>query len=139
MVSTPRPDGQPKLASIAMNNNNIDKPVTASGITKGALATRLKNNLPLKSAKRTKAIAINNPNIVEIVAELNPISNDLNAMRPSTFPNLLSAINSNISRLYTSGKLFEVGPNFQGINDNEQNKSLELGPCQYLLLWHQSL
>ena len=77
IVSTPRPDGQPKLASIAMNNNNIDKPVTASGITKGALATRLKNNLPLKFAKRTKAIAINNPNIVEIVAELNPISNDL--------------------------------------------------------------
>lgn len=50
----------------------------------------------------------------------NPISNDLSTMRPSTFPNLLSAVNSNISKLYTSGKLFEVGPNFHGINDNEQ-------------------
>ena len=50
----------------------------------------------------------------------NPISNDLNTMRPSTFPNLLSSINSNISRLYLSGKFFEVGPNFKGINDNDQ-------------------
>ena len=50
----------------------------------------------------------------------NPISSDLNTMRPSTFPNLLSAINPNVSRLYTSGKLFEVGPNFHGLNDEEQ-------------------
>ena len=45
---------------------------------------------------------------------------DLNTMRPSTFPNLLSAINPNISRFYMSGKLFEVGPNFHGINDDDQ-------------------
>ena len=51
----------------------------------------------------------------------NPISSELNAMRPSTFPNLLSAININISRLYNSGKLFEVGPNFQDINEDGQN------------------
>jgi len=51
---------------------------------------------------------------------LNPISADLNVMRPSIFPNLLSSINSNISRLYLSGKLFEVGPNFHGVNENDQ-------------------
>ena len=50
----------------------------------------------------------------------NPISSDLNSMRPSTFPNLLATINPNISRLYNSGKLFEVGPNFQGINEDDQ-------------------
>ena len=50
----------------------------------------------------------------------NPISNELNTMRPSTFPNLLSAINPNISRLYTRGKLFEVGPNFYNINEDGQ-------------------
>ena len=60
---------------------------------------------------------ISNSNSIKIQ---NPISSDLNAMRPSTFPNLLSVINSNISRLYVSGKLFEVGPNFQGINDSDQ-------------------
>ena len=50
----------------------------------------------------------------------NPISTDLNTMRPSTFPNLLSTINPNVSRLYMSGKLFEVGPNFHNINDDGQ-------------------
>ena len=50
----------------------------------------------------------------------NPISSELGTMRPSTFPNLLSTINPNISRLYMGGKIFEVGPNFHGINDEEQ-------------------
>ena len=50
----------------------------------------------------------------------NPISSDLNAMRPSAFPNLLSTINNNLSRNYTNGKLFEVGPNFHGVNDDDQ-------------------
>lgn len=50
----------------------------------------------------------------------NPISADLNTMRPSTFPNLLSAININISRLFLSGKLFEVGPNFYKLGDDGQ-------------------
>ena len=50
----------------------------------------------------------------------NPISSDLSTMRPSTFPNLLTSINSNLSRFYTSGKLFEVGPNFHGINEEDQ-------------------
>ena len=60
---------------------------------------------------------INNNSSIQI---LNPISADLNAMRPSTFPNLLSSINPNISRMYISGKLFEVGPNFHGVNENDQ-------------------
>ena len=50
----------------------------------------------------------------------NPISSDLDTMRPSTFPNLLSIINSNISKLYISGKIFEVGPNFHNLNEDGQ-------------------
>ena len=64
-----------------------------------------------------KANFINSNSSIHI---LNPISADLNVMRPSTFPNLLSSINSNISRLYISGKLFEVGPNFNGVNEDDQ-------------------
>ena len=61
----------------------------------------------------------------------NPISNELSTMRPSTFPNLLSAINPNLSRLYVRGKLFEVGPNFYGINDEDQKMvatAIQYGP-----------
>jgi len=64
-----------------------------------------------------KANFINNNSSIHIS---NPISADLNVMRPSTFPNLLSSINSNISRLYIGGKLFEVGPNFNGVNEGDQ-------------------
>ena len=50
----------------------------------------------------------------------NPISNDLSTMRPSSFPNLLSSININVSRLFINGKLFEVGPIFKGKNEEDQ-------------------
>ena len=50
----------------------------------------------------------------------NPISTDLSSMRPSVFPNLLSSINPNVARLYTNGKLFEVGPNFNGLEEVDQ-------------------
>ena len=50
----------------------------------------------------------------------NPISSDLNTMRSSIFPNLLNSINTNINRLYNNGKLFEVGPQFIGISENDQ-------------------
>ena len=50
----------------------------------------------------------------------NPISTDLSSMRPSAFPNLLSSINPNVARLYTNGKLFEVGPNFNGLEEIDQ-------------------
>ncbi|PPR46202.1 MAG: Phenylalanine--tRNA ligase beta subunit [Alphaproteobacteria bacterium MarineAlpha5_Bin8] len=56
-----------------------------------------------------------------IVRIKNPISNDLDTMRPSIFPNLLNAINMNISRLFYNGKLFEVGPQFFGTEENEQS------------------
>ena len=48
----------------------------------------------------------------ETISIKNPISSDLNTMRPSTIPNLLEAINQNKARMYTSAKIFEVGPNF---------------------------
>jgi len=52
----------------------------------------------------------------------NPISSDLNVMRPITFPNLLEAINQNKARMYSSAKLFEVGPNFsKNFQDKQKN------------------
>ena len=50
----------------------------------------------------------------------NPISVEMDAMRPSTFPNLLNSINFNISKLFTEGKVFEVGPNFHGLEEEDQ-------------------
>ncbi|MBI05064.1 MAG: phenylalanine--tRNA ligase subunit beta [Pelagibacteraceae bacterium] len=52
----------------------------------------------------------------------NPISSDLDTMRPSTIPNLLEAINQNKARMYARAKIFEVGPNFaKSIKDQQEN------------------
>jgi len=50
----------------------------------------------------------------------NPISADLDVMRPSNIPNLLTAVNLNKSRLITSAKIFEVGPIFDETLDENQ-------------------
>lgn len=44
---------------------------------------------------------------------LNPISSDLDYMRPSMLPNLLSITNNNINRSFRDLSLFEVGPIFE--------------------------
>jgi phenylalanyl-tRNA synthetase beta chain len=50
----------------------------------------------------------------------NPISSDLNVMRPSNIPNLLNAINLNKSKMIFSGKIFEVGPIFDETLEDRQ-------------------
>jgi phenylalanyl-tRNA synthetase beta chain len=50
----------------------------------------------------------------------NPISSDLDTMRSSLFPNLLTSINININRLFNNGKLFEVGPQYSGPKEEDQ-------------------
>ncbi len=59
------------------------------------------------------------PNAIKIK---NPISADLDVMRPSNIPNLLVAVNQNKSKMISSGKIFEVGPIFDEIlEDNQVN------------------
>ena len=58
----------------------------------------------------------------------NPISADLNVMRPSNIPNLLSAVNLNKSKMITSGKIFEVGPIFdETLEDKQVNVATGIG------------
>ncbi len=51
----------------------------------------------------------------------NPISAELNEMRPSVLVNLLLAVKNNIARGYGNLALFEAGPEFYGRNPGEQN------------------
>ena len=56
----------------------------------------------------------------DAVTIANPISADLNEMRPCIVPNLLSAVRSNMAKGLTEGVLFEVGPQFFGKKPGEQ-------------------
>jgi len=51
---------------------------------------------------------------------LNPISSDLDVMRPSILPNLLAAAARNQARGYGDMGLFEVGPQFPGSKPEDQ-------------------
>lgn len=51
----------------------------------------------------------------------NPIASDLDEMRPSLIPNLLSAIKRNQDRGIADVRLFEVGPEFNSVTPGDQH------------------
>lgn len=57
----------------------------------------------------------------EKVALFNPITSELDIMRPSVLPNLLLGLKNNVARGYSNVALFEVGPAFYGRKPGEQN------------------
>ncbi|MCQ2740978.1 MAG: phenylalanine--tRNA ligase subunit beta, partial [Alphaproteobacteria bacterium] len=56
----------------------------------------------------------------EPVLLCNPITAELDEMRPSVLPNLLIGLKNNIARGYTNVNLFECGPEFFGRKPGEQ-------------------
>ena len=55
-----------------------------------------------------------------LVTLANPISSDLDAMRPSLIPNLAAAAGRNAARGMNDCALFEVGPRFEGSKPGQQ-------------------
>ncbi len=53
---------------------------------------------------------------------VNPISSDLDVMRPSLLPNLIAAAGRNADRGVAGADLFEVGPAFSGNNPGDQEQ-----------------
>lgn len=51
---------------------------------------------------------------------VNPISSDLDVMRPSVLPNLIAAAGRNADRGVPNAALFEIGPQFDGPNPGEE-------------------
>jgi phenylalanyl-tRNA synthetase beta chain len=62
----------------------------------------------------------NDPQKAKSLRLLNPISEDLKQMRPSTLPNLIAAAGRNADRGYPGAALFEVGPIFFGTDPDQQ-------------------
>ena len=51
---------------------------------------------------------------------INPISSDLDVMRPSVLPNLIAAVGRNADRGIEAAALFEVGPQYSGSKPEDQ-------------------
>jgi phenylalanyl-tRNA synthetase beta chain len=56
----------------------------------------------------------------ESIRLINPISNDLDVMRPSLLPNLIAAAGRNADRGLPDAALFEVGPQYAGNTPEDQ-------------------
>lgn len=56
----------------------------------------------------------------EALRLVNPISSDLDVMRPSLLPNLIAAVGRNADRGIPNGALFEVGPQYAGDQPEDQ-------------------
>lgn len=69
-------------------------------------------------SKPTAEIFVGDLPLVELQ---NPISADLNVMRPSLLPNLAHAAARNAARALPDVALFEIGPRFEGGGPNDQS------------------
>jgi phenylalanyl-tRNA synthetase beta chain len=63
-------------------------------------------------------------NAVEALSLANPISAELDTMRPSVLPGLIAAAGRNIDRAMSHVALFEAGPQFGGLEPEEQTRAV---------------
>ncbi len=130
-------DGEADIVEEIIRINGYDK-IQPKSISKDSNLTKDVLNESLKSFYKSKRLLASRgyletitwsfySNYFSEISDLkegvkikNPISVDLDTMRSSLFPNLLNCINTNINHLYNNAKLFEVGPQYLGTNDNDQ-------------------
>ena len=110
-LTLPRPNG---VHGILLPKQRREASVRRALADRGGYQTITWSFMSSKDADlfRTKGI--------EPVLIANPISADLNEMRPNLLPNLITAARSNIVKGTTDGCLFEVGPQFFGFKPMEQ-------------------
>ena len=114
--------GFDKILLTNVTDHNSKKPVLNSELKsfyklKRAIANSGYLEAVTWSFMDEKIAKLISPNVIKI---LNPISADLDVMRPSNIPNLLVAVNQNKSKVISSGKIFEVGPIFDETLENKQ-------------------
>lgn len=110
-LTLPRPNG---VHGILLPKQRREASVRRALADRGGYQTITWSFMSSKDADlfRTKGI--------EPVLIANPISADLNEMRPNLLPNLITAARSNIVKGTADGCLFEVGPQFFGFKPMEQ-------------------
>ena len=87
---------------------------------KSMLAGRGMNESISYSFLSSKEAILFKDNNIDDLTLSNPISSDLNCMRPSLLPNLLSSCSRNFKKGFESASIFEVGPIFTGQSPEDQ-------------------
>ena len=116
--------GTDKIPAVSLPHDNLPKPILTpmqhnAVVIKHELASRgMYETVTWSFADSEIAQYFRNGN--EAILLQNPIVKELNEMRPSILPNLLTAVKNNIARGYPNMALFEVGPVFTGRHPQEQ-------------------
>ncbi|MBR71649.1 MAG: phenylalanine--tRNA ligase subunit beta [Rhodospirillaceae bacterium] len=117
--------GYDKIPPISLPKTNTSKknklPLIdqRAGRTRRALATRgLLETVTYSFISKAKALKFDGA-VQELVLE-NPISSELDVMRPSIFPNLIDALSKNADRGYKDAGFYEIGPQFEGDTEDAQ-------------------
>ena len=90
---------QPAWSNLQQRESRIRRRLSAQGMTEAVTFSFMKRNTAELFGFMNEALRVDNP-----------ISSDLDAMRPSILPNLLQAAQRNAARGYHDVALFEVGP-----------------------------
>ena len=119
VLPTPLPRNKAVAEPILTENQNRLR------LAKRALAARgLNEAVTWSFIPETHARAFGAENHIAQLTVENPISSDLNCMRPSLLPGLIMAAGKNIDRGFDNVALFEAGPQFAG--DAPEDQSLAI-------------
>jgi len=118
--------GLDEIKPLSMPFNQLPKPVLTPSQQR---AQTVRHELALRGMYETVSWSFTSSKTADIfhksdqkdiVLIENPITVDLDEMRPSVLPNLLIAAKNNIARGYANLSLFEIGPEFFGRQPNEE-------------------
>jgi phenylalanyl-tRNA synthetase beta chain len=116
--------GYDNIVATAMPRDTSPKPALSAkqrqtGLVRRALATRgLNETVTWSFLPKAHAELFANGSMIVPLA--NPISADLDVLRPSVIPNLIMGASRNAARGLADVGLFEIGPRFEGFKPTEQ-------------------
>jgi len=117
--------GLDEIPAVSLPHDKLPKPILTPAQHNALI---VKHELALRGMYETVTWSFADSDIAqyfrkgqEAIILQNPIVKELNEMRPSILPNLLTAVKNNTARGYANLALFEVGPEFTGRNPQEQH------------------
>ena len=119
--------GFDQIPSISVSGENVPAPAetvlgAAMRKARAALASRGLHECVTWSflgRDQAEAFGANDSQIAALTLQ-NPISSEMDVMRPSILPNLIAAAERNAARGYPNAALCEVGPVFAGVKPDDQ-------------------
>ena len=117
--------GYDNIPAVAMDTDALPHPALSPYQRRRAMARRLLAGRGLVEAVTYSFLGGGQAALFgggsEALTLINPISADLDIMRPSLLPNLIAAAGRNADRGIAVASLFEIGPRFSGVKPEDQD------------------